>query len=97
MIVLWYQIWGSLMTSIHVRKIDENLLKKLKQEAGKQRISVNSLVLSLLRYGLGISYQRKLPLYQDLDKFIGTWSAKDVEEFKKSTSDFEKIDEDMWR
>lgn len=85
------------MTSIHVRKIDEDLFKKLKNEALKQEVSVNTLILSLLRYGLGLSVQRKLPLYTDLDKFIGTWDDKELKEFKKNISDFEKIDEDLWR
>jgi hypothetical protein len=85
------------MTSIHVRKVDDNLLARLKQEARQQKLSVNTLVLVLLRYGLGMERRRKLPVYHDLDQFIGTWGADDLKEFKKNMADFEKIDEDLWR
>lgn len=87
---------GFMIKSIHVRKIDEDLLASLKQAAIAQKISVNTLILSLLRYGLGLTKKRKLPVYSDLDKFIGTWDAQDLKEFKKNVADFEKIDEDLW-
>ncbi len=85
------------MKSIHVRKIDLDLMRQLKKAALAQKISINTLILSLLRYGLGLTKKVKLPQYNDLDKFIGTWSAEDLKEFKKNTTDFEKIDEDLWQ
>ena len=85
------------MKSIHIRKIDDDLMNRLKQVAISQKISVNTLILSLLRYGLGLTHKRKLPTYNDLDKFIGTWNENDLKEFKKNVADFEKIDEDLWR
>jgi hypothetical protein len=85
------------MKSIHVRKIDDHLMLQLKKAATLQKVSVNTLILSLLRYGLGLTKKRKLPVYTDLDQFIGTWSKHDLQEFKKNVADFEKIDEDLWR
>jgi hypothetical protein len=85
------------MKSIHVRKIDDDLMLQLKKAAISQKVSVNTVILSLLRYGLGLTKRRKLPVYGDLDQFIGTWNEDDLNEFKKNTADFEKIDEDLWR
>jgi hypothetical protein len=85
------------MKSIHLRKIDNDLMFRLKQTADAQKISVNSLILSILRYGLGLTQKRKLPTYTDLDPLMGTWDKKDLKEFQKNTDAFEKIDEDLWK
>ena len=85
------------MKNLHLRKIDDDLMFRLKQTADAQKISVNSLILSLLRYGLGLTQKRKLPIYNDLDPFIGTWNKEDLKEFQKNTVDFEKIDKDLWK
>lgn len=86
-----------MISNIHLRKIDENLMAALKQEALERKVSVNTLILILLRYGLGLDQRRKLPVYHDLDSFIGTWSSADLKEFKRNVADFEKIDEDLWK
>lgn len=86
-----------MISSIHLRKVDENLMMALKQEAANRKVSVNTLILILLQCGLGLDHRRKLPVYHDLDSFIGTWSAADLKEFKRNVADFEKIDEDLWR
>ncbi len=85
------------MKSIHVRKIDSALMAQLKQTALTQKVSINTLILSLLRYGLGLPNQRKLPVYNDLDSLAGTWNNQDLKEFKKNVSGFEKIDKELWR
>lgn len=85
------------MKSLHLRKIDSDLMLRLKQTAHTQKVSINSLILSILRYGLGLTKKHKLPTYDDLDPFIGTWNEEDLKEFEKNTATFEKIDEDLWK
>jgi hypothetical protein len=85
------------MKSIHLRKIEGDLMFRLKQTAIAQKLSVNSLILSILRYGLGLAKRRKLPTYNDLDPLVGTWNKEDLKEFQKNSAHFEKIDEDLWK
>lgn len=85
------------MKSLHLRKIDDDLMFRLKQMAEDQKMSINSLILSILRYGLGLAKKRKLPTYNDLDALIGTWNEEDLKEFQKNTTDFGKIDEGLWK
>jgi hypothetical protein len=83
-------------TNFNLRGITAEVMVTLKQEAEKQNTSVNFLILKLIERGIGYSHTAQRPTHHDLDKFAGTWSAKDVSEFKKNTKDFEKIDEDLW-
>jgi hypothetical protein len=36
-------------------------------------------------------------VFHDLDYLAGTWTDKDAEEFEQATSDFNKIEERLWR
>ncbi len=83
-------------TNFNLRGVTSEAMVMLKQEAKKQKISVNFLILKLIESGIGYSHTIKKPTHHDLDKLAGTWSAKDEREFKKSTKDFEKIDKDIW-
>lgn len=46
---------------------------------------------------INLGFIKLLSVYSDLDKFVETWCAEDLNEFKKNTADFEKIDEDLWQ
>ena len=85
-----------MQSNIHLRGIDKLLLSRLKQEAAEQDVSVNSLVLQLLKQALGLATQRHVSVYHDLDKLAGTWSKQEAKTFTKSVADFEKIDKDIW-
>jgi len=41
-------------------------------------------------------YLRRPP-YHDLDSLAGTWSEEDAAEFASATSDFEQVDQQLWR
>ena len=83
--------------NIHIRGIDKQLMMHLKREAAKNDVSMNALILSLLKKSFGLSKERYQPTYHDLDKLAGTWSEKEAEEFLKNISDFKQIDEDLWK
>lgn len=84
------------VANFNLRGISPEVMATLKVEAEKQHTSVNLLILKLIEQGIGYSHQIKRPVYHDLDRLAGTWSAKDAEEFEKTIKDFEKIDEDLW-
>ncbi len=83
--------------NIHVRGIDDYLADCLKKVAREKNTSLNTLILNLLRQSLGLSAKQPISnVYHDLDKLAGTWNKKEVEAFKKSISDFEDIDKELW-
>ncbi len=84
-------------TNVHLRGLDDRLFSTLKQTASVQKISMNRLVLNLLHLSLGFPQEHKSHVYHDLDKLAGTWSNKETKEFLHNLSDFEQIDQDIWK
>lgn len=86
------------MANISLRGIDEDTAARLKEEAKRRRVSVNALILSLIRSGVEAgSRMRRRHLYHDLDALAGTWTAEEASEFLKAVADFEKVDQELWR
>jgi len=86
------------MTSnLHLRGIDSTLMGQLKKQAMEQQISVNSFILQLLKQSLGLTTQRKLAVYHDLDQLAGTWTKQEAKSFLKNTAEFELIDKVLHR
>jgi hypothetical protein len=85
------------MTQLTVRDVDERLGEALKREADARGMSVNRLVLQLLRESLGLAPSSELAAYTDLDHLAGTWSAEDAAEFERRLAGQRSIDESLWR
>ncbi len=82
--------------NFNLRGVAPEVMSQLKAAAKKQKTSVNLLIIKILENNLGYSPTLKKPIYHDLDKLAGTWSAKDMQNFEKHTKEFEKIDKDLW-
>jgi hypothetical protein len=65
----------------------------LKREAGRAGKSLNSIVLDILRKGMGLSGETAR--YDDLDDLAGTW-VRDPE-FDRAVKEMDTIDPDLWR
>lgn len=85
------------MATITLRGIDEVVSGALKEKARREDVSVNTLLLRILKESLGIEKKRRNVLYDDLDHLAGTWNAEDLKEFENATAVFERVDEDMWK
>jgi hypothetical protein len=83
--------------NFNLRGISPKVMVALKKEAEKQNTSVNLLIIKLVEKGMGYSHEIERPVYHDLDKLAGTWTAKDARDFDKAIKDFEKIDKDIWK
>jgi len=86
------------MKTISLRGIDDETAARLKEQARKENLSVNALILRLIRRGIGLApgstrHQR----HQELDALAGTWSRDEAAQFLESIRDFEAVDEDLWR
>jgi len=73
------------------------MLLRLKQEAKTRNVSLNQLILVLLRRELGLSHKHTKVVHHDLDKLAGTWSKKEVSQFQKAVESFNQVDEGMWQ
>jgi plasmid stability protein len=85
------------MKTITLRGIDDDLSRKLKDEAEKNGTSVNQTAILLLKQGLGLGEDRMFKEYHDLDNLAGTWSEHEYNEFVENTKQFDTIDEELWK
>lgn len=85
------------MTTMTLRGIDDTLATSLKELARNEGISLNALVLRIIREAAGVEKRKRSALHHDLDSLAGTWSAEDEAAFLSATGSLEAVDEDLWR
>lgn len=85
------------MAQLTVREVDERLGEALKREAVARGLSVNRLVLQLLRESVGLASSTQPAAYTDLDHLAGTWSAEEAAEFERLFARQRSVDESLWR
>lgn len=86
------------MSQLTLRGLDKALESKLKTLAQEKNISLNKAALLLMREGAGLTTEHKAnTVGNSLDHLIGTWTDEDEEEFQKSQTIFQTIDEDLWK
>lgn len=85
------------MKSFPLRGLDNELDATLKKESKKSKLSINQLILNILREKLGLSKERRhTQEYDDLDFLFGTWSEAEFVEFEATQAEFNKIDDELW-
>jgi hypothetical protein len=80
-----------------LRGIDESLAQTLKNLARTQGVSLNTLVMRLIREATGLDKPKRNQVYYDLDTLAGTWCKEDEEAFQAATRPLETVDEEMWK
>ena len=76
-----------------VRGITAKLDSKVREEAEKYRVSLNSMLVEAIARGMGLNDAPAV--FHDLDDLAGTWVEDD--EFDRAMEAFEVVDEDLWR
>ena len=83
------------MGTISIHGLSPELEKVLKEKARENHQSVSSFIKEILENSLGKNKKRdKNRKY--FEKFSGTWSDKEYNEFHTAIKDFEKIDPEEW-
>ena len=83
---------------ISFQETDKSLVQQLRKQAEQHNVSLDALVLDLVRMGLTISQsESQLQTFHDLDDLAGTWSEQDAKAFNRVVADFEKVDERLWQ
>ncbi len=84
------------MSIMTIRGIDNRITKVLKEKAKEEGVSIDVVLVKILKEALGIEKKTKSITHNDLDYLAGTWSEKDYKEFQSKVADFERVDENMW-
>jgi len=82
------------MSQITLRQIPDVLDRQLRSLAGKNKTSLNKVVLGLLMKSLGISDDPEKR--RDLTDLCGTWNERQLDEFNRNTEELNQIDPDLW-
>ncbi len=85
------------MNAITVRNLPPEVAKAVKEKARKEKLSLNKAVVRLLEEATGVEKGRKKVIYHDLDRFAGTWSEAEYQEFREAMKEHRQIDPEMWK
>ena len=80
------------MAAISVRGLAASQLQALKDQAQRQGISLNRLVLQRLS---GEDSSASQP-HNDLDALAGTWTELETQQFNHAIAPLEQIDPELW-
>ena len=81
------------MKPITLHKINKTLDSHIRRRAKKEKKSLNRTIQDMLEEHTGIKKQMKR---DDFNEFLNLWNEKEYKEFKKSVSEFEKINKSDW-
>lgn len=82
-------------TVLTLRGVEPALRSALDAEATRLGVSLNALILQILRGSLGLGTSTQL--VHDLDALAGAWSRAEAEEFTAAIQGFEEIDTSLWQ
>jgi hypothetical protein len=85
------------MNQMTLRKIPVSVERKLRLHAKQNNESLNQSIISLLSKALGVSDSSHPKHKRDLSRFMGTMSSDEAKKFNDDTSDFGKIDKELWK
>jgi hypothetical protein len=89
---------GAIMTTLSVRGLEPDALSMLKSRASAENASVNTVVLRMIRQGLGQDVKPKpCQRFSDLDALAGSWSAEEAASFDAAVAPFGDIDPALWK
>lgn len=84
-----------MITQMTLRQIPDEVEKKLRKRSRQSGQSMNRTAIELLEEALGLKMSGDKQ--RDLSMFSGEWKTSDYEEFQRHTSQFEKIDAELWK
>lgn len=82
------------MGSFTIHSVDEELDRRLSEEAKRRKTSKNRLVKDLLARSLGVRSEGKL--HDDYREFCGLWSEDERKEFDSRQEDNARVDPEEW-
>ncbi len=83
------------MASLTIKKIEDRVLDRLREQARQRKLSLNAYIRQLLTRSAGL--EPGMQAFSDLTPLAGSWTAEEEAEFLEHTRSFRQIDEDLWR
>ena len=84
------------MKTLTIRNVTPRLADALEKEKHRLGTSMNSTVLHLLNESLDLN-KRGGRWTNGLERFAGTWTEGEFEEFERNTAVFNVIDKELWK
>ena len=78
---------------ITLRNLPEPVARAVRERAAKYHISLNKAVIQILEQATG----SQRPPSNELDRFFGTWTKEEADEFDRSLAEQRRIDPEMWK
>lgn len=84
------------MKTLTIRNVTPELADALEKEKQRLGTSMNNTVLHLLRETLDLN-RKPTKWTNGLERFAGTWTEEEFQEFERNTAATREIDEELWR
>jgi plasmid stability protein len=88
---------GDIMKSLTLHALDDQLASHIRRRANELSLSMNELAKRILAEGLGIKAESASPRREMFADFCGIWTENDLEEFRSSTKDMSRVDQEDWK
>lgn len=83
---------------ITIPALDSTTMALLKEEAERQGIGVETVILQFLHRGLESARKNHSDQsFYELDALAGTWSEEETSEFLNGIADLDRVDQELWR
>ena len=85
------------MKAITLRNLPDEVARAIRKKAETEGTSLNKATIALLEQSIpGTGKKSKRTLHHDFDKFAGTWTKEEAEEFDKALAELRQIDPEVW-
>jgi hypothetical protein len=85
------------MKPITLRGITPELERVLRRRAAESGESLNRVVIELLEQAAGLIRRPPREPHHDLDRFSGTWTAEQADEFDRDLAEQRRVEADLWK
>jgi len=77
--------------------MDEQLARRIEDEARNRGTSMNKVIKTLLAQSLGMKPSAEGAHRATFSEFCGVWSSDEASEFSSRVADLERVDAEDWR
>ncbi len=85
------------MKTMTIHALDESVGKRIRAKARRDGKSLNQTLKELLSASVGVSSTPAADHRADFAEFCGIWTAREANDFKAATADFETVDKADWK
>jgi hypothetical protein len=84
------------VNAITVRNLPPAVAQAVRVKAKRERISLSQAVIRLLQTATAPAPPERPTVHHDLDRFFGTWTQEEADEFDEALREQRRIEPEMW-